>query len=112
MNPILVNPVDWQNHEVIFNDEEFSAVWGQYKGNFCLGTRWNGESENERGYPGQGAHPLWFVIPEYLTLSVLEKLNIISIQRELRNEKGESYSIRINNAIGEVINIANTVEQN
>src|SRR5215216_4999812 len=70
MDPLQVNPAAWQNHEVIFNDDEFSGVWGQYKGNYCLGIRWNGDTADERGYPGHGPYPPWFVVPEYLTLSV------------------------------------------
>lgn len=80
--------------------EGFSAIWGRFDNddNFCLGARWNG-GEDERGYPGQGAYPLWFVIPDYLALSMLERLNTNALQDDLRAENGEPCSIRINKAI-------------
>jgi len=112
MQPNLVNPADWQNHEVIFDDGDFSAVWGQYKGIFCLGTRWNGDGNDERGYPGQGAYPLWFIIPEYLTLSVLERLNTISIQSDLRDDNNQAYSDNINATIREFLNSRPVEAQN
>lgn len=111
MNPTQVNPAAWQNHEVIFDDGEFSAVWGEFHGNRCLGTRWNGDTDDERGYPGQGAYPLWFVVPDYLALSTLERLNTISLQQDLRDDNDESYSNRINRAIREFMNLTTSADQ-
>lgn len=84
---------------ILFDDDEFSAVWGEYHSNLCLGTRWNGDNDDERGYPGQGAYPLWFVVPDYLTLSTLERLNTISLQQDLRDENDEPFSNKINRTI-------------
>lgn len=112
MNPTQVNPAAWQNHEVIFDDGEFSAVWGEYHGNPCLGTRWNGDTDDERGYPGQGAYPLWFVVPEYLVLPTLERLNTISLQQGLTDDNDEPYSNKINGAIREFMNTHSSIIQN
>lgn len=102
MHPNRVNPRDWSEHEVIFNDlrEGFSGVWGLFRGAPALGLRWDGDEE-ERGYPGQGAYPLWFVIPEYLTLSTLERLLTTSIERGLGFERN------IMRAISEFLEVNN-----
>lgn len=112
MNPNQVNPAAWQNHEVIFDDGEFSAVWGQYEDNQCLGARWNGDSDEQRGYPGQGAYPLWFVVPDFLALSTLERLNTTSLQQDLRDDNDVPYSTKINKAIREFMNIHSSIAQN
>jgi hypothetical protein len=99
MRPEQVNPNAWSNHEVIYDDGEFSSVWGQFNGSRCLGTRWNGETDDERGYPGQGAYPLWFVVPPFLALSTLERLHTAAIQSNLANPQREPYAQKIQDAI-------------
>lgn len=99
MRPEQVNPNAWNNHEVIYDDGEFSAVNGLFDGNPNIGVRWNGESDEERGYPGQGGYPLWFVVPDFLILSTLERLHTTAISNDLRNPNGVPYAERIQEAI-------------
>lgn len=108
MNPYAVNPAAWSNHEVIYNDpiEEFSAVWGMFRGRYCLGTRWNGDHVG-RGYPGQGKYPLWYVEPDFLTLSILQRLLINATDRGLRSPSRELYSDKIAHALEKYLEIKN-----
>jgi len=109
MNPTDVNPGAWSDHEVIFNDpaEEYSAVWGKFRGKLCLGTRWNGDPD-QRGYPGQGEYPLWFVEPDYLVLPILQRLYLLSMRGGLINSRGELFSDKISIAIREFLQEQNT----
>lgn len=54
---ISVKPKKWTDIQVLFDNEEYSVVMGNFEGTFCLGERWNG-NENEVGYPNQGNNPL------------------------------------------------------
>ena len=55
----IVRPRKWGNVIDLYDDGEYSAIWGNYDGsnNRCLGVRWNG-AEGEYGYPNQGGNPL------------------------------------------------------
>lgn len=79
MDPINVNPKDWLGIKIILNDTSagYSVIFGKFRGNLCLGMRWNGNLA-ERGYPGQGAYPLWFVVPDPFKQSILNQLTIMS----------------------------------
>lgn len=100
MQPQNVQPQKWSNTEVIYSDssELFSAVWGEYEGDECLGMRWDGKS-HEPGYPQQGGNPLWFVAPYFLTLSILERLLTSASERSLANPAGQPYTDKIKEAI-------------
>lgn len=106
MNPTNVNPAAWSDHEVIFDDleSEYSALWGKYQGKLCLGTRWNGPHE-ERGYPGQGQYPLWFVEPDFLTLAILQRLFIEAMKSRLQDTTGGFYSDKIAKAIQQYLDL-------
>jgi len=99
MRPQEVNPNAWSDHEVIFDDGEFSAVSGLFDSTPNIGVRWNGGSDEERGYPGQGAYPLWFVVPDFLILPTLERLHTTALREELVNANGVPYAERIQEAI-------------
>ena len=66
-----VRPQRWENMLDLYDDGEFSAVWGTYDNSppRRLGVRWNGESNV--GYPNQGEHPLWYVLPDWLEKMIL-----------------------------------------
>ena len=72
---IPVRPKKWKNVIDLYDDEAYSAIWGNYDGgkNRCLGVRWNGEKEH-CGYPSQGGNPLWYVEPDFLTKDILSSL--------------------------------------
>jgi hypothetical protein len=67
-----VRPAKWSNVIPIYDDGEYSAIWGNYDNspNRVLGVRWNG-SGTDVGYPNQGAYPTWFVEPDCLTKMIL-----------------------------------------
>lgn len=80
MNPKDVKPKDWTSGEIIFHDLDntYSAIFGTCRGTvYNLGIRWDGETEIDRGYPGQADNPLWFVVPAELTYSM--SINMLSI---------------------------------
>ena len=60
---------------MLHDDGTYSAIWGNYEGKLCLGTRWNGDDKHP-GYPSQMGNPLWYVEPEFLTKGIL--LQILS----------------------------------
>lgn len=69
-----VRPNKWKNIIDLYDDGDYSAIWGNYNGspNKCLGVRWNGGQSH--GYPNQGNNPLWYVEPDYLTKNILLEL--------------------------------------
>jgi len=73
MNPLSVKPHAWDDIHIIFTHPHYSVIFGAYEGTYCLGMRWNGRA-GERGYPGQGKHPLWFVIPDPFRPGILATL--------------------------------------
>jgi hypothetical protein len=72
MNPEKVNPHNFRQKKILFNDNEFSIAIGDWISENqtpqeCLGMRWNGDLENSAGYPKTFGHPVWFIIPQNLT---------------------------------------------
>lgn len=67
-----VRPHAWTDILVLYDDGEYSAIWGRYKKGSCrvMGVRWNGR-EDTVGYPNQGRNPLWYVEPDFLARPVL-----------------------------------------
>ena len=72
MKPTEVNDNMFPVHKVLYDDDEFSVIWGTWdKGDKCLGMRWNGSpgSTFPNGYPiGKGGRPVWLVIPTDLSV--------------------------------------------
>lgn len=73
MRPQNANPQNFiHNGNIIFTSPagHFSIAKGIWKENGVsterLAMRWNGEitDPNDKGYPRQGAHPLWFQLPD------------------------------------------------
>lgn len=74
-----VKPYKWTqdgNYPIlpIFESEEYSIIWGKYENEKRLGVRWNGDENNLRGFPGQGAYPTWYIEPDFVAILILEKL--------------------------------------
>ena len=69
-----VRPAKWDNVIDLFDDSDYSAIWGNYEGSpdRCLGMRWNGGQSH--GYPNQGNNPLWYVEPGFVTKNILLEL--------------------------------------
>ncbi len=82
-----VRPQRWSNVIDLYDDDEYSAIWGSFDGNHqrCLGVRWNGDP-GEPGYPSQGGNPLWFVEPGFVARAkLLWLLNQINIDPQFPN---------------------------
>ena len=78
MKPTDVNDSMFPIHKVLYDDNEFSVIWGTWdKGDKCLGMRWNGSpsSTYPNGYPvGKGGRPVWLVIPVDLSVPFVTAL--------------------------------------
>lgn len=68
-----VNPQKWQNITILFENEYYAVISGDYEGEHALGERWNGEG-TDLGYPNQSGYPLWHVVPKFLAYYVLKGL--------------------------------------
>lgn len=69
-DPIDVNPHNFQVHQIIYNDGDFSIAWGRWEdGNMHLAMRWNGDGD--AGYPKTFGNPVWFLIPGNLSIPIL-----------------------------------------
>jgi hypothetical protein len=71
-----VRPKIWSDVIDLYDDGEYSAIWGSYNGNTqrSLGVRWNEGENPEIGYPSTFGHPQWYVEPPFTTQSVLSAL--------------------------------------
>jgi len=83
MNSGIINKQRyWSNVVELYNDGDFSVIWGNFTDDPkpCLGIRWNGENENSVGFPRNGGEKLWFVLPNSLAgmvlLALYEKVGI------------------------------------
>ena len=61
-----VVPGAWSEIIILYDDGNYSAMWGRFRGNTHkdLGVRWNG-SDN-MGFPNSRGHPQWYVEPPFL----------------------------------------------
>jgi hypothetical protein len=50
--------------EIIYNDGEFSIAYGRWQNQpgRHLGMRWNGDTEDDAGYPKVFGNPMWFLL--------------------------------------------------
>lgn len=83
-----VRPQKWLLDEnypirILFDDEEYSVIWGKYENTRALGVRWNGGADV--GYPGQGGHPTWYVEPDFIAVSILQRILILAIDNNDRD---------------------------
>lgn len=83
-----VTPQKWRQDEnyrirILYDDGEYSVIWGKYEETRALGVRWNGGT-TEIGYPGQGAHPTWYVEPDFIAISILQRILTLAIDNNDR----------------------------
>ena len=71
-----VRPQIWSDVIDLYDDGEYSAIWGSYNGSTqrSLGVRWNEGANPNIGYPSLFGHPQWYVEPDFTTQSVLNAL--------------------------------------
>lgn len=97
-----VRPQKWlwdENYpiRILYDDDEYSVIWGKYENTTALGVRWNGGTDV--GYPGQGGHPTWYVEPDFIAIAILQRLLTLAIDNNERE-----YLENINFAIQELTN--------
>ena len=74
-HPAEVNPHNFKVEEIVYNLNGFSVVWGVWEdGSYRLAMRWDGEDE-DKGYPKTFGNPVWFMLPNELSLPMLKALD-------------------------------------
>ena len=74
--PLKVNPANFVVHEILYNLNGFSIAIGLWEdGSKRIAMRWDGEADDDNGYPKTFGHPMWFQLPLELTLPILELLD-------------------------------------
>lgn len=75
MRPENVNPKNFDVEKIIYDDGIFSIAYGNWQNRHMhLAMRWNGDKEEDIGYPKVFSHPMWFQIPENLKIPILKAL--------------------------------------
>ena len=78
-----VRPAKWSDVLDLYDDGTYSAIWGRYDNHAlkCVGVRWNDS------YPTQGEYALWYVEPDFMTQSVLQRLLSYAVERRDDNAR-------------------------
>lgn len=100
-----VNPNKWQwdaNYpiRVLYDDDEYSVIWGKYEKKKSLGVRWNSGLNDNIGFPKQGKSPTWFIEPDFIAVSILHRL----LTKVIDSNENEAYLENIIFAINELNN--------
>jgi len=75
MDPKKVNPSNFKVDKIIYNDDEFSIAFGTSANNSkIIGMRWNGDDDENIGFPNSYNKPMWFVIPSDLAKNFITTL--------------------------------------
>jgi hypothetical protein len=94
MNPENVNPNNFKLENILFNNTNFSIAYGKWENrNKVIAMRWNGNKEDDKGFPKTFGHPMWFIIDDDIKLSILKSLV------GLKNSDDD----KIQNAIDEIL---------
>ena len=77
--PNEVNPHNFHVKQIVYNLNGFSVAWGIWEGDGShrLAMRWNGDGE-DKGYPKTFGHPVWFILPNELSVPFLQSLDAYS----------------------------------
>jgi hypothetical protein len=61
--------------QVLYDDGHFSVAygWWEEEQEQRIGMRWNGQGE-DAGYPKLFGNPVWFLLPECMTIPTLKSL--------------------------------------
>lgn len=93
MKPENVNPKNIKIENIVYDNDYFSIAYGIWEdGNRHLVMRWNGETEDDPGYPKLFNNPVWFLITKELKIPILTSLinlkgsNNSEILEALKNE--------------------------
>jgi len=96
-NSVVSPKSSWELKQVIYNTGQggWSVAHGEWDGDPVIGIRWNGsDNESGCGNPQSRGHATWFIIPEDLKSTVLQKIE--SLTHKLVNcniERPEGYDL-------------------
>lgn len=84
MDAIDVKPQKWIQDKtypirVLFDDGDYSIIWGKFENNIAMGVRWNGGTDV--GYPGQGLYPTWYVEPDFIAIGIIQRILTLAIDK-------------------------------
>ena len=76
MDATNVRPQKWFQDKtypikVLFDDGDYSIIWGKFENNIAMGVRWNG---GDVGYPRQGVYPTWYVEPDFIAIGIIQNI--------------------------------------
>lgn len=75
MEPEKVNPRNFKVNEIVYDNSHFSIAYGKFEnGDNCIAMRWNGDGEEDAGYPKTFGNPMWFIVDNQLKLPILKAL--------------------------------------
>jgi len=76
MKPEKVNPNNFKVSYILYDNDEFSIAYGIWtdSGENCVAMRWNGDTDDEAGYPKTFGHPMWFIVDNALKLTIIKSL--------------------------------------
>ncbi len=75
MKPENVNPGNFEVIKIIFDNDEFAIAYGIFEeGENCIAMRWNGDGEDDKGYPKTFGNPMWFIVHQDLMKLLLKGL--------------------------------------
>ena len=75
MNPEKVRPKNFEPKKILYNENGFSIAYGIWeKKDHVIAMRWNGDSEEDPGYPKVFGNPMWFIIHDDLMTTILKSL--------------------------------------
>ena len=60
----------WELSEVIYGNETWSLVRGNYLGDNAVALRWNSGGPSDNGFPVSRGQPVWFILPDELAEQV------------------------------------------
>lgn len=76
INGKSVRPPSWNDVLDLYDDGEYSAIWGCYANGSqrVLGVRWNGYDTASNGFPLSSGCPVWYIEPDFLAKDILSTL--------------------------------------
>lgn len=97
MKPEEANPNNFNVVKIIYRTQFFSIAYGNWveDDTMHLAMRWNGENDADAGYPKVFGHPMWFLIPEELTITIAKSLLEIegANRKEILEVLKETYNV-------------------
>ena len=83
----------WSFIGVVYDrgEDDVSVVFGEWNGDSCLASRWNGslnDPRREKGNPISHQHPTWFILPDFIAHATLKELLMLHATGDQRVNHG------------------------